>query len=84
MCLTEKQANHVYKKVEEGGIFNMNTLQQELRQDMDREDNNPYNRVVSNKVYRQDNKNSQAEDWFTFTDQIRYIQHDESLSTDST
>ena len=42
MCLTEKQANHVYKKVEEGGIINVNTLKKELDQDLDREDDNPY------------------------------------------
>ena len=29
MCLTEKQANHVYKKVEDG-IVNVNTLKKEL------------------------------------------------------
>ena len=36
MCLTEKQANHVYKKVEEGRIINMDTLQKELKQELDR------------------------------------------------
>ena len=46
MCLTERQANHVYKKVEEGGIINVNTLKKELEQDLDREDDNPYKRVV--------------------------------------
>ena len=45
MCLTEQQANHVYKKVEEGGIVNVNTLQQELEQGIDREKDNPYKRV---------------------------------------
>ena len=77
MWLTEKQTNHVYKKVEEGGIINVNMLKKELEQDLDREDDNPYKRVVLNKVYKQENKTPQVEDWFIFTDQIKYIQHDE-------
>ena len=77
MCLTEQQANHVYKKVEEGGIVNVNTLQQELEQGIDREDDNPYKRVILNKVYKQNNQIPQAEDWSIFIDQIKYIQHDE-------
>ena len=36
MCLTEQQANHVYKKVEAGGIVNVNTWQQELEQEIER------------------------------------------------
>ena len=79
MCLTEKQAKHVYEKVEEGGIINVDTLKKELEQDLDREDDNPYKRVVLNKVhvYREENKTPQTEDWSIFTDQIRYTQHDE-------
>ena len=77
MCLTEQQAKHVDKKVEEGGIVSMNTLQQELEQGIDREDDNPYKMVILNKVYKQDNQIPQAEDWSIFTDQIKYIQHDE-------
>ena len=62
MCLTQQQANHVYKKVEEGEIVNVNTLQQELEQGIDREDNNPYKRVILNKVYKQGNQIPQAAD----------------------
>ena len=77
MCLTEQQANHVYKKVEDGGIVNVNTLQQELEQGIGREDDNPYKRVILNKVCKQDNQIPQPEDWSIFTDQIKYILHDE-------
>ena len=45
MCLSEKQANYVYKKVEEGGVTNVKTLKHELEQDLDKEDNNPYKKV---------------------------------------
>ena len=68
MCLTEKQANHVYEKVEEGGIINVDTLKKELEQDLDREDDNPHKRAVLNKVYREENKTPQTEDWSIFTD----------------
>ena len=77
MCLTQQQANHVYKKVEEGEIINVNTLWKELKQEMDKEDDNPYERVVLNKGYREETKSPQIEDWSIFTDQIKYIQHDE-------
>ena len=77
MCLSEKQANYVYKKVEEGKIINVNTLKQELVQELDRDDDNPYNRVVWNKVYRDEDKTLQVEDWSIFTDLIKYVHHDE-------
>ena len=77
MCLTKQQANDVYKKVEGGGIVNINPLQQELEQGIDREEDHPYKRVILNKVYKQDNRIPQAEDLSIFTDQIKYIQHDE-------
>ena len=61
MCLSEKQANYVYKKVEEGEVINVNTLKQELEQHLDRKDDNPYKKVVLNKVYRDEDKTLQVE-----------------------
>ena len=55
----------------------MNMLKQELEQDLDREDDNPYKKVVMNKVYRDKDKTPQVENWSIFTDQIKYIHHDE-------
>ena len=52
-------------------------LKKQLQQDLDREDDNPYKRVVLNKVYKVENKTPQTEDLSIFTDQIRYTQHDE-------
>ena len=77
ICLTPKQANHVYKKVEEGKPITMNNAPQGIDQGTDRENNNPYKRVILNKVYKQENQNPQVENWSIFTDQIKYIQHDE-------
>ena len=79
MCLSEKQADYVYKKVE-GKIINVNMLKQELAQDMDREDDNPYKKVVLNKVYRDKDKTPQVENWSIFTDQVKYMHHDERAS----
>ena len=77
MCLSEKQADYVYKKLEEGKVINVNMLKQRLKQDLDRKDDNPYKKVVLNKVYRDEGKISQVENWSIFTDQIKYIHHDE-------
>ena len=77
MCLSEKQANFVYKKVEEGKVINVNTMKNEIEQDFDREDDNPYKRVILNKVYKDENKTPQMENWSIFSDNIRYVQHGE-------
>ena len=77
MCLSEKQANYVYKKVEEGKVINVNTLKKELEQDLDREDDNPYKKVVLNQAYRDEDKTPQVENWSIFTDKIKCIHQDE-------
>ena len=82
MCLSEKQANYVYKKVEEGGIINMNTLKKELEQDLDREDDNPYKKVVLNKVYREESKTPQFEDWSNFLTKSNTYNMTEELNID--
>ena len=79
MCLSKKQADYVYKKVEEGKVINVNMLKQELEQDLDREDDNPYKKAVLNKVYRDEDKTPQVENWPIFTDQIKYVHHDERV-----
>ena len=61
ISLTEKEAKHVYKKVEEGKPVTMNTVPQRLDQGIDREDDNPYKMVILNKVLKQENQNSQVE-----------------------
>ena len=52
-------------------------LKQGLEPDLDREDNNPYKKVVLNKVYRDEVKTPQLENRSIFTDQIKYVHHDE-------
>ena len=77
MCLSEKQANYIYKKVEEGKIININTMKNEIEQDLDREDDNSYKRVILNKVYKDEDKTPRMENWSIFSDNVRYVQHDE-------
>ena len=56
MCLSEKQANYVYKKAEEGNVMNTKTMKDETEQEIDREGDNPYKSVILNKVYKEEEK----------------------------
>ena len=76
VCL-EKKANYIYKKVEQGKVNNANTMKNELEHDLDRKDDNLYKRVVLNKVYKYKDKTPQMENWSIFSDNVRYVQHDE-------
>ena len=73
MCLSEKKANYVYKKVEEDKVINVNTMKHELEQDLDREDDNPYERVILNTVYKDKDKPPQMKNWSIFSENIRYV-----------
>ena len=81
VCLKKKQANYVYKEVEEGKGMNTNTMKNEIEQDIDREDDNPYKRVILNKVYKEEDKTPQMEKWSIFSDNVRYVQHGERTHT---
>ena len=49
LCLTEREADHVYKTMEKGSIINTKTMTNEMTQD---QGDNPYKRVVLNNVYK--------------------------------
>ena len=49
ICLAERQADHVYKAMEKGNRINTKTMTSEMTQN---QDDNPYKRVVLNKVYK--------------------------------
>ena len=65
MCLTENQVSYVYKKVELGNIINTETMMHEIEQEkiaeLDREDDNPYKKLILNKVYNEEDKMIQME-----------------------
>ena len=60
MCLTEKQKNYVYKAIEEGNIINTKTMTYETKQ---HQDNNPYKKVILNKVFREEDKSPEMRNW---------------------
>ena len=74
MCLTEKQADHVYKAIEEGNMINTRTIICETAQI---QDDNPYKKVVLNKVSKEEDKSPEMRYWSIFSDNVRYIQHDQ-------
>ena len=74
MCLTEKQMNYVYKAIEEGNIINTKTMTYETMQN---QDNNPYKKVILNKVFREEDKSPEMRNWSIFSDNVRYVQHEQ-------
>ena len=69
MCLTEKQTDYVYKTVEEGNIINTKTLTYETEQN---QGENPYKKVVLNKVFREEEISPEMRNWYIFSDNVRY------------
>ena len=78
-CLTEKQTDYVYKTVEKGNIINTKTMMYETKQS---QDDNPYKKVVLNKVYREEDKSPEMRNWSIFSDNVRYIQHEQKIQSE--
>ena len=70
VCLTERQANHVYKAVEKGNMINTKTMISEMTQN---QDNNPYKRVVLNNIYKISESCPEMKNWSIFSDNVRYV-----------
>ena len=73
MCLTERQADHVYKVIEKGNMINTKTMTCETTQI---QDDNPYKKVVLNKVFKEEDKSPEMRNWSIFS--VRYVQHDQA------
>ena len=73
ICLTERQADHVYKAVEKGNMINTKTVTSEMTQN---QDDNPYKRVVLNNIYKIPESCPEMKNWSIFSDNVRYVQHD--------
>ena len=82
MCLTERQTDHVYKAIEEGIMINTKTVACESMscETNQCQDNNPYKRVVRNNVYKEPDKSPEMKSWSIFSDNVRYVQHDQMTS----
>ena len=72
-CLTERQADHIYKVIEKGDMINTQTCEKAQIQD-----DNPYKKVVLNKVFRMEDKTPEMRNWSIFSDNVRYVQHDQA------
>ena len=44
---------------------------------MQNQDDNPYKKVVLNKVFREEDKSPEMRNWSIFSDNVRYIQHEQ-------
>ena len=77
MCLTEKQKEYVYKAIEEVNIINTKTMMYETVQN---QDDNPYKKVVLNKIFREEDKSPEVRNWSIFSNNVRYIQHEQMTS----
>ena len=69
-CLTSRQADYVYKKVELGSLINKNTMKEGIDPDveLDRMDNNsgdkkPYRELIVNNAGKIESMLSQMEQW---------------------
>ena len=47
---------------------------------MQNQDDNPYKKVVLNKVFREEVKSPEMRSWSTFSENVRYIQHEQMTS----
>ena len=75
ICLTERQTDHVYKAIEEGNMINTKTMTCNTAQI---QDDNLYKKVILNKVYKEQDRSPEIRNWSIFSDNVRYIQHDQA------
>ena len=77
----ESQAKYVYKKVEKGNLINVETVMQEMEQEIDRIDDtngeiNLCHENIVNKAEKDDTLLSQMEHWSILSNVDNYIQYD--------
>ena len=78
--LIRDQARHVYKKTESGSVINIDTIKQEINQDVDEIDDtngeiNPYHEIVVNKAERDNTIIWQMEQWLILSNVVNYVQY---------
>ena len=66
ICLTTDQARYIYKKVEQKGMVNVDTIEQEIEEDrLNKNDNegevNPYRNIIRNDFNKENVIASQME-----------------------
>ena len=80
--LTRDQARHIYKKVETGGIINVDMVKHEIEQEkqlsqMDDDSGkvNPYREHVVNNAEKIEMQKTQMEQWSILSNLLNYVQH---------
>ena len=80
-CLSSKQTEYIYKKVELGSLINKNTMKEEKdpgieldRMDDNSGDENPYKELIVNNAGKIENTLSQMEQWSILSNVINYMQ----------
>ena len=81
-CLTSKQTEYIYRKVELGSLINKNTMKEEIDTDieLDKMDNNsrdenPYRELTVNNAGKVESALSQMEQWSILSNVINYVQY---------
>ena len=46
------------------------------------QDDNPYKKVIFNKVFKEQDKSPEMRNWSIFSDNVRYVQHDQVMPQD--
>ena len=81
-CLTPKETEYIYKKVELGSLINKNTIKEETTPDIDIEldkmddnsgEENPYRELIVNNASKVENMISQMEQWSILSNVINYV-----------
>ena len=80
--LTRDQTRHIYKKVETGGIINVDTVKHEIEQekqlsrmDDDSGEVNMYGEFVANNAEKIEMQKNQMEQWSILSNLLNYVQH---------
>ena len=81
-CLSPKQTEYIYKKVELGNLINKNTMGEEIDSEMELDrmddnsgDENPYRELTVNNAGKVENTLSQMEQWSILSNVINYVQY---------
>ena len=72
MCLTERETDHIYKAIEEGNMINTKTMTCESMtcETAQIQDDNPYKKVVLNKVFKEQDESPEMRKWSIFSDKF--------------
>ena len=81
-CITPKQADCIYRKVELGSQVDKNTMKEEIdidieldKMDNNSADDNPYRKLIVNNAGKIKNMLSQMEQWSILSNVINYVQY---------